>query len=499
MESFNELRERVARLSDVRAAAAVLSWDQETYMPSGAGEARAHQLATLQQLAHEMFTDDELAGLLDRAAAEVAGHDADSDEARIVKVLVRDRDKAVKLPSRLVADLARETALAQQAWAQARQANDFPAFLPHLETVMALTIEKAEALGYEDTPYDALLDEYEPDMRASEVRTVFAELRDELVPLVEAIADCPKPDDACLRAGFDENAQWRFGEAVIADFGFDFDRGRQDRSAHPFSTNFSTTDVRITTRVDHDFLPSALFGTLHEAGHAMYEQGVDPALDRTGLASGTSLGVHESQSRLWENMVGRSHAFWRHYYSKLQTDFSTQLAGVSLDDFHRAINRVEPSLIRVEADEVTYNLHVMIRFELELDLVEGRLAPADLPDAWNSKYEQALGLRPDSDANGVLQDIHWSFGLIGYFPTYSLGNLISAQLYDRADSDLGGIEAQVERGEFGPLRDWLREHVHRHGSKFSATELLQRITGGGLEAGPWLNYARTKFGQLYGL
>jgi len=499
MEQFARLRDRLAQLADVQAAQAVLSWDQETYMPAGGGEARAHQLATLGRIGHEMLTDDEIGTLLESAAAEVEGLDPDSDESRIVQVTRRDRDKAVRVPASLVADLARATALAQQAWAQARTQNDFASFRPHLERVLELTLQKAEALGYEESPYDALLDEYEPDMKASEVSAVFTHLHAELVPLVEAIAERPAPDDACLRRDFSAATQWAFGEAVIADFGFDFERGRQDRSAHPFSTNFATTDVRITTRVDENFLPSALFGTLHEAGHAMYEQGVDGALDRTGLAAGTSLGIHESQSRLWENLVGRSESFWEHYYPKLQAEFPDQLGEIDRTAFYRAVNRVEPSLIRVEADEITYNLHVMIRFELELDLVAGALAVSDLPAAWNAKYEEALGLTPPTDADGVLQDIHWSFGLIGYFPTYTLGNLVSVQLFNQAAQDLGDLDEQIGRGEFAPLRAWLQEHVHRHGRKFSAQELLQRITGGGLDAEPWLAYARSKFGSLYGI
>lgn len=499
MQQFARLRERLGRIVDVQAAQAVLSWDQETYMPTGGGGARAHQLATLGRIGHEMLTDDEIGVLLESAAVEVASLDPDSDEARIVQVTRRDRNKAVRVPASLVAELARTTALAQQAWAQARSRDDFASFCPHLERVLELTVQKAEALGYDECLYDALLDEYEPDMKASEVSAVFTHLRGELVPMVEAIAERPAPDDTCLRRNFSAAAQWAFGEAVITDFGFDFERGRQDRSAHPFSTNFSTTDVRITTRVDENFLPSALFGTLHEAGHGMYEQGVDASLDRTGLAGGTSLGIHESQSRLWENLVGRSESFWAYYYPKLQEQFPDQLGDVDDATFYRAVNCVEPSLIRVEADEITYNLHVMIRFELELDLVAGTLAVSDLPAAWNAKYEEALGLTPPIDADGVLQDIHWSFGLMGYFPTYTLGNLVSVQLFNQAAQDLGDLEGQIGRGEFAPLRGWLHEHVYRHGRKFSAQELLQRITGGGLDAEPWLDYARHKFGALYGI
>ncbi len=498
MDSFDQLRARLGDLADVKAASAVLSWDQETYMPSGAGAARAQQLATLGRLAHEMFVAEEFAAVLSAAAEEVAGSPPDSDEARIIRVITRDHEKATRIPAKLVADLAQATALAQQAWAEARPKSDFEGFRPHLERVLELTLAKAEALGYEESPYDALLDDYEPDMKASQVAEVFAALRTELVPIVQGIAAADMPDDACLRRHFDAAAQWEFGEAVIRDFGFDFERGRQDRSAHPFSTNFAVSDVRITTRVDENFLPTALFGTLHEAGHAMYEQGVDAALARTGLDNGTSLGIHESQSRLWENQVGRSRAFWEHYYPGLQRTFEGALGAVPLDEFYRAVNRVEPSLIRVEADEVTYNLHVMIRFELEMQLVTGSLAVADLPEAWNAAYERTLGLVPPNDAQGVLQDIHWSFGLFGYFPTYTLGNLIAAQLFEQVQSDLGDLDGQIRSGEFAPLREWLRDRIHCHGRKFTADELLERTTGGGLDAAPWLRYVREKFGGLYG-
>ena len=496
---MQRLRELLGIVSDLNAAQAVLGWDQETYMPPAGVEARAQQLATLGRLAHERFTSDEVGRLLERLEQEGAAWPPDSDEARLLRVTRRDWQRAVKVPAALVQELAATTARAQQAWRQAREQADFAAFRPHLERVLELLLRKADALGYRDEPYDALLDEYEPGMTAAQIGATFAALRRQLVPLVEAIAEQPAPADEFLHRRFDERARWRFGEQVIRDFGFDFTRGRQDRSAHPFSTSFSIDDVRITTRVQRDFLPTALFGTLHEAGHALYEQGVDRALERTPLASGASLGVHESQSRLWENLVGRSHAFWRYYYPRLIEVFPEQLGDVSLDAFWAAINRVQRSPIRVEADEVTYNLHVMLRFEIETALVAGRLRVADLPEAWNELTRELLSLTPADDAEGVLQDIHWSLGSIGYFPTYTLGNLISAQLWRRISEDLPDLQEQIGRGEFGALLGWLRDNVHRHGRKFTATELLERITGGGLDAGAWLAYVRDKFGRLYRL
>jgi carboxypeptidase Taq len=394
--------------------------------------------------------------------------------------------------------MAQAVALGKQAWKQARETDTFTAFAPHLQHLVDLNIRKAEAYGYEDRIYDALLGLYEPGMKTADVEQTFRALRTELVPIVHAIAERPEPDDGVLFRSFPEQKQWDFGLGVIADMGYDFTRGRQDRSAHPFTTSFSITDVRLTTRLDPNFFNPAFFGTLHEAGHSMYEQGIDLSLDRTPLADGTSLGMHESQSRLWENLVGRSLPFWRHYYAPLQRFFPVALGDVSLDAFYRAINKVEPSLIRVEADEVTYNLHIMLRFELENDMLEGRIRIEDLPAHWNDRMESYLGVRPDNDADGVLQDIHWSLGALGYFPTYALGNLMSTQLFDAARRDLPGLEDDIAEGRFGGLLGWLRTNIHQYGRKKTASEILHDVTGQGLGAGSWLSYVRTKFGALYG-
>ena len=498
MSELETLKTHLARIADLDAAADVLEWDQETYMPDGAAEARAHQIATLRKLSHELFTSDEVGGLLDALAPEVEGLDAHADAPSLVRVTRRDYDKATKVPATLVAEMAEAVALGKQAWKAAREADAFATFAPHLEKLVDLNLQKAEALGYESRRYDALLDQYEPGMRTSEVETVFRDLHRDLVPIVQAIAEREAPDDAFLRQPFDEAAQWHFGEDVIRSFGYSFRHGRQDRSAHPFTTSFSVSDVRLTTRVDERFFPTAFFGTLHEAGHGLYEQGIGPELDRTPLADGTSLGMHESQSRLWENLVGRSEAFWRYHYRILQERFPEALADVGLEAFYRGINRVAPSPIRVEADEVTYNLHIMLRFELETAMVEGDLAVSDLPEAWNAKTEEVLGLRPETDADGVLQDVHWSLGALGYFPTYALGNLMSVQLFDQAKADVEGLEEQIARGTFSGLLAWLRQHVHRHGRKKTASEILRDTVGGGLDARPWLAYIRQKYGALYG-
>lgn len=492
------LRTLLARVHDLNSAAAVLEWDQETYMPEGATEARAHQIATLRQLAHEYFTADEVGRLLEELAPVVAPMDPAATEAALVRVTQRDYGQARRIPPELVAETARAVTRAKQAWKEARETDTFATFAPHLARVVELNVRKAEALGYEERRYDALLDQYEPGMRTATVEQVFADLREALVPVVHAIAEREPPHDDILRQRFERDTQWDFGMAVLRDVGYDFARGRQDLSAHPFTTTFDVTDVRITTRLDEQFFSSAFFGTLHEAGHALYEQGVDPALARTPLAEGTSLAMHESQSRLWENLVGRSRPFWQHYYPLLQERFANQLGNVSLDTFYRAINKVAPSLIRVEADEVTYNLHIMVRFELELAMVEGHVAMEELPALWNEKMEAYLGRRPTHDAEGVLQDVHWSLGAIGYFPTYALGNLMSAQLFRQARHDLGDLDEQLAGGHFAALLGWLRTHVHRYGRALSAEAILRRVTGEGLQADSWLAYIREKYGALYG-
>lgn len=492
------LRSLLARVHDLNSAAAVLEWDQETYMPDGATEARAHQVATLRRLAHEYFTADEIGRLLEELEPEVAGLDAGTTEASLVRVTRRDYDLARKLPAELVAALAEAVALARQAWKSARELNRYAMFSPHLERLVELNIRKAEALGYEDHRYDALLDQYEPGMTTAALQRVFGDLRRRLVPIVLAIADRPQVDDALLHRHYDRDTQWSFGMSVLRDIGYDFERGRQDVSAHPFTTSFSITDVRLTTRLDEHFFSSAFFGTLHEAGHGLYEQGVDRALERTPLAEGTSLGMHESQSRLWENLVGRSRPFWEHYFPRLQAAFPDALGDADLDAFYRAINRVAPSLIRVEADEVTYNLHIMVRFELELAMVEERVPVTDLPELWNTRMEEYLGLRPDTNAVGILQDVHWSIGTLGYFPTYTLGNLMSVQLFDQAHRDLADLDARIAEGRFDTLLEWLRDRVHRHGRTRTAGEILHDVTGAPLSADPWLAYIRRKYAEVYG-
>jgi len=497
---LEELRKQFGIVADLEAAGGVLGWDQQTYMPAGGAQGRAMQLATLGRLAHEQLVSDDMGAALEAAESEVEGLDPDSDEVRTVRKARREFDKARRVPSEWVAQFRRVTALAHQVWEKARAEADFSQFQEPLEEIVQLRRDYADFFAPFDHVYDPLLDDFEPGMKMAEVKAVFDELRPAQVSLVRDIVDRGRPvDDSVVYQHFDEQKQWDFGIEVAKTLGYDLERGRQDKSVHPFTAGFGTGDVRITTRFDTRFLNTALFGTMHEAGHAMYEQGVDPEFDRTPLGITASLAVHESQSRMWENLVGRSRAFWVGFYERLQEVFPDQLGQVDLETFYRAVNKVNPSLIRVEADEATYNLHIMLRFELEIAMMEGTLDVGDLPEAWNSKFEEFLGLVPPDDAVGVLQDIHWSGGMVGYFPTYALGNLVAAQLWGKINEDIPDLESRIEKGEFGALLGWLRENVHTHGSKFEPVELLTKVTGSGLTAKPYLRYLREKFGDIYGL
>ena len=498
-KKLQELKTILGRVSDLRRSASLLGWDQQTYMPPGGAQARGYQLGTLNSLAHEMFTSDDVGRLLEALENQVEDLDPNSDQARLIQVTRRDYDKATRVPAEFVEEFSRVTSNAHGAWEEARKQDDFPHFQPHLKRIVEMRREYADFFAPYEHIYDPLLDDFEPGMKTSTVQAIFDQLRPAQVDLLQRINDQPQVDDSFLHQPFDGEKQWAFGESVITEYGYDWKRGRQDKAAHPFTTSFSINDVRITTRVDPEFLNTALFGTLHEAGHAIYEQGVSTDLERTPLAGGTSLAIHESQSRMYENLLGRSYAFWVHFYPQLQDAFPTQLGKVDLDTFYRGINKVEPSLIRVEADEATYNLHVMLRLELEIALMEGDLQVDDLPGAWQERMMDYLGVAPPNDADGVLQDVHWSSGIFGYFPTYSLGNLVSAQLWEAIQDELPGLDDQVRSGEFGNLLEWLRENVHRHGAKFKPQELVERITGSRISPEPYLNYLTEKFEDIYGL
>lgn len=498
-EAIDQFRNLLAEVHDLQAAGALLEWDQEVMMPPGGAEDRAAQLATINSLAHEKFISEQMGEALEAARAEVSELDPDSDSARLVSEVGRDIEKQRKVSADWVGRFSVAKSRAQKVWQQARADSDFEAFVPNLKQVFELRREYAEFFAPYDHIYDPLLDDHEPGMTTAQVEEIFDDLRARQVELVHAIAEAAPIDVSVLHQPYEVKKQWQFGEEVIRDFGYDFERGRQDKSTHPFTTHFGIGDVRITTRFDEELLPPALFATLHEAGHAMYEQGIKPSLGRTPLAEGTSLGVHESQSRLWENLVGRSLPFWRRYFPRLKQLFPAQLGEVDLEAFHQAINRVKPSHIRVDADEATYNLHVMLRFELEKALLVEDLAVKDLSTAWNDKCQEYLGIVPPTDALGVLQDIHWAFGLVAYFPTYTLGNLIASQWWQQIRQDLPDLDDQIAGGEFGGLLSWLRQNIHQHGRKFKPNELIERITGGELSAEPYLQYLWNKFGSLYGL
>ena len=507
-EHFENLREKSGRIFDLASASGLLNWDMQTYMPPGGADGRAHAMATLASLAHEYFVRDDFGETLEAAEEEVKDLDPDSDEAGVVARLRRDFDKSRQVPSEWVAESVSTVGLAFNAWVKARPASDFAAFQPHMEKVLDVKRSYVSFFEPYDSPYDPLLDDYEPGLKLATVRETFSELRKVQVPLVQAISErSDVVDDSFLHVAFDEKTQREFGLQVIRDLGYDFDRGRQDKAPHPFSQALNRGDVRITNRINPNHVGSALFGSMHEAGHAIYSQGIAPALDRfPTLSSATlegahdaSLGIQESQSRMLENLVGRSRAFWTAYYPRLQAVFPSQLGDIEIDTFYRGINKVEQSLIRVEADEATYNLHIMLRFEIEVDLIEGNLAVANLPEAWNAKSEQYLGLTPPDDRRGVLQDIHWSDGYIGYFPTYALGNIISVQLWRKLSEDLSDLEVQISRGEFRELIGWLHENIHLHGGKYEPMVLLKRATGQELSAKPYLEYLTSKYSEIYGL
>jgi carboxypeptidase Taq len=497
---YQELKNRLMEVDNLNSANFLLDWDQTTYMPPGGAAARARQSATLSRLAHEQFTDPAVGRLLDdlRPFEESLGYD--SDEASLIRVARRQFERAVKVPSDFVAEMTSHQAQSYQVWAAARPENDFAKVRPYLEKTLDLSRRYAEFFpGYEHIA-DPLIDKVDYGMTASTIRGLFTELRSKLVPIVDAITSQPPADDACLHAHFPEPAQWAFNLELAKQIGYDFDRGRLDKTHHPFMTKFSLGDVRITTRVDESFLSSALFATIHEAGHALYEQGINESYEGTLLADGTSSGVHESQSRLRENRVGRSRAFWEFNYPGLQAVFPKQLGKVPMEAFYRAINKVERSLIRVEADEVTYNLHILLRFDFELAMLEGKLAVRDLPEAWRERSQTDLGMVPLDDKSGAMQDVHWYGGPIGgRFQGYTLGNILGAQFYAAALKAHPEIPGEIAHGQCRTLLAWLRENIYQYGSKYTASELVQRITGGALTVEPYIDYLRTKYGELYRL
>jgi carboxypeptidase Taq len=492
-----ELLQRSAELKDIDGILGLLSWDEETYAPPGARAMRGQQTATLEAIRHQRTTDPRLGELI---SALVEDSTLEVEERALVERVKRKRDLATKIPESLVKELAETRSLALDAWQRSRASRQFGEFEPYLDKTIQLQRAKADALGWSGgEKYDPLLDEYEPGMKTSRLRPVLEELRRGLVPIVDAILGArqkPKKDFLTTQK-YDVEAQWQFTLKLLDDLGFSFDNGRQDRSAHPFTCNCSDKDVRVTTRLFADNPLSAIFSTIHECGHGLYEQGFRSDIHRTALAEAPSAGIHESQSRLWENVIGRSRPFWNHYFPLFQRAFPAQTAGVDAEGFYRAVNFVEASPIRVEADEVTYNLHILVRFELELAMIEGQLAVRDLPAAWNEKMQKYLGFKPAHDGEGCLQDIHWGWGSFGYFPTYSVGNLYAAQLVDAYEREHPAVWQDVGGGRFGLLLAWLRDKVHRQGHLKPAETVIKEATGEGLSVTPFLNYLARKYGEIY--
>lgn len=498
--TYEQLCKHTREVAILSSTQSLLGWDERTKLPPAGGEYRAEQMSYLAGLIHQKQTAPEVGEWLAELADSELAADPNSDSGADIVNLKRDFDRKTKLPQALVEELAKLSVLGQQLWVEARKANDFGRFRPLLERTIELKRQEAAAIGYAKELYDALLDEFEPGAKTTEVAMALAGLREQLVPLVAAIATSPrKPNLEALQGRYPVDLQEQFGRRCAGAIGFDFNHGRLDTTNHPFCAGMGPCDVRLTTRYDEKFLPGSLFSTLHEAGHGIYDQGLRE--ERYGLPSGeaVSLGIHESQSRMWENLVGRSRAFWEFFYPIAQQTFGDALGGVSLDDFYFAINDVRPSLIRTESDEVTYNLHILIRFELELALLNGDLAVVDLPEAWHAKYREYLGIQSPTDADGVLQDVHWSSGAFGYFPTYSLGNLYAAQFFEKATQDLGDLQEMFGRGEFMPLREWLRTNIHAEGRRYPAAELGRRVTGKSLSHDALMRHLRGKFGPLYDL
>lgn len=500
LKAWKTLRHADHEATLLMQSSALLAWDQETKMPSAGVETRAEQLSLVETLLHQRLVDprvDESLGVLE--AESSASSLWNEGEAAFLREMRRKSRRASRIPESLVSRQAAAAGRAQAAWAKARQADDFSLFEKHLAGMFSLARETAEALGYEDHPYDALLDEYEPGMRSRTLTPLFSRLEKDLAALRSRLDAAEAPPADFLRLEYDEAKQENFSRRILSDMGYEWDRGRLDVSEHPFTTTLGGDDIRITTRYQKNWPSMGLFGSIHEGGHALYEMGIDPGLHGTLLAEGTSLGIHESQSRFWENMVGRSHAFWEAYYGSFQALFFPNLRDVSLEDFYRGINRVDPHQVRIEADEVTYSLHIVLRYQLEMALLSGDLPVKDLPAAWREKQKKLLGVEPPSDAQGVLQDVHWSAGLVGYFPTYALGNLYAAQFRDALTGEMPRWEDDVRQARLKPLKEWLAEKIHSHGRVYSAEELCRRLTGETLKAQPFMDYLQEKYSRVYSL
>jgi len=497
-ENISELREKLQEIYHLGSALQVLHWDMEVFMPLKGAESRAKTIANLSGILHEKFVSKEFASLLKSAKTKLEAGKLGGVESAIVRELWREFERQKKLPMSFVKEMAQVCSEGHNVWIKAREKSDFKLFLPQLKKIVALKRKEAELVGYKKSPYDALLDTYEPYATSEEISMTFEELKNFLVPFLKKIKDSKnRISSTILKGSFPVEQQKKFDEEVAKKIGFDFEAGRLDTSVHPFSTGFHPNDVRITTRYRKHDLFDSFFGVIHETGHGLYEQGLEAKHFGTPLGESISHGIHESQSRMWENTVARSKSFWKYFFPKLQKQFPDPFGKVKFDDFYRAINFVEPSLIRVEADEVTYSLHIILRFEIEKELIEGSIEVEDLPKIWNAKIEEYLGIKVPNDASGVLQDVHWSGGGIGYFPSYTLGNLYAAQFYNTAKKDILNLEEEIAAGEFSHLREWLRQKIHIHGKMFSADSLVREVTGEPLTSQFFIDYLKEKYGEIY--
>jgi carboxypeptidase Taq len=500
-DRFLELKSRLAEIHDLSKVSSLLSWDQAVTMPAGGAAARAEQMATVGRISHELFVSPEVGRLLDGLQAYEDSLPYESDEASLIRVTRLDYEKARKTPTDLRTEMTRVASLARNAWAGARAQSDFAAFRPFLQQTLDLKRRYVDCFQPTGDPYDVLLDDFERGMPSAEVRTIFTALKEAVVPLIARVAErADAVDDTCLHGAFPIDAQRTICLSILRRFGYSEQQWRLDPTAHPFASNLSLGDIRLTTRYNATYLAPSLFGSMHECGHGLYEHGVSPSLDRTPLCRGASLGMHESQSRLWENLVGRSRAAWTCFLPEVREAFPDALGHVDVDTFYRAINKVQPGFIRVEADELTYSLHVVLRFELEQEMLSGAIGLDDLPDAWNARMKAYLGVDVPDAASGVLQDVHWSLGYVGYFPTYVIGSVASAQIWEKALEAMPDLPAQIAAGEFRALREWLRENLHRHGRKFTPKETLQKVAGTDtIDVGPYVRYLTDKFTDIYGL
>ena len=494
--NYTNFKIQMQKIADVNYASAVLGWDQETYMPEKGADFRAQQLSTLAGIAHRMFTEKSLGDLIFQLTTDKS---LNAKQAKNIEITSEEYNTKKKYSTEFVEEMSMTVSQCFQAWQSAKEKNDFSIYAPQLKKLVALKRKECEILGYTNHPYNALLNQYEKGITTAEIETLFEEVKKELVPFVKQIAQTKQVKDAFFYQHYDKQKQWNFGVDLLKQMGYDFEAGRQDISSHPFTTNFNPNDVRITTRINENDFSEMIWSCIHEGGHGLYEQGLPSEEYGLPLSEAISLGIHESQSRLWENNVGRSLEYWNNNINLAKSYFPEQLKDVSAIDFYEAMNKVEPSFIRTNADELTYHFHILIRFEIEKALIEGSIEVEQLPDIWNSKYKAYLGIDVPNNAKGVLQDIHWSHGSFGYFPTYSIGSFYAAQFFAQAEKEIPNLKQHIEKGEMSSLLNWLREKIHIHGKFYTAGELCEKITGERLNFKYFMNYARHKYGEIYKL